>query len=588
MRDAIVIGAGGGGAVAAKELAERGLDVLLLEAGPRFAHPERDWSHYQYASNNPLTGVFRFGPANRSRPAWIRELAQSSLLFQSGGVGGTTNAYLANCPRSMPGVFRGYDGADRDGYDVRHRFPFEYRELVPYYEWVEHTLPVQTAAMGLKEQAFFAAASRMGLPVQTGKDVRRAAFRPQENAILQPRGSAGRSDDPRSQRHPYARGCTFAGHCSQGCFDPIGAPINLKAKRATSVSYVPMALTADAWSRAGGKSITLLSDAFAVQIHTDSDCAARAVTWRIGASGELQTEEARVVILAAGAVESPRLWLNSKLPNPNGWVGRGLTDHSGDLVVGVLPESIAATSGAQSAARIDFPGFGALEPVALPPAVAGLLALSDAGIPGYYDNGLPGSEAGADSVGRLIGRDLKGMLAELDRVMVMLILTDDDVEAQNNVGLSTAVPADEHGAVARVEIRHRQRSARTLRNREFLAGQAVRLLRAAGARRGHRVNTPPFIFHPHSSLRMGARASDAVLDGNCEARWVKRLFVADNSALANSVGGVNPTLTTQALATRTAEKIFQLYFGGEPWVAREVPRASTDPQVTRAVLQRGL
>ena len=39
----IVIGAGGGGAVVAKELAERGLDVLVLEAGPRFADPERDW-----------------------------------------------------------------------------------------------------------------------------------------------------------------------------------------------------------------------------------------------------------------------------------------------------------------------------------------------------------------------------------------------------------------------------------------------------------------------------------------------------------------------------------------------------------------
>ena len=39
MRDVIVIGAGGGGPVVAKELAAQGLDVLLLEAGPRNAHP---------------------------------------------------------------------------------------------------------------------------------------------------------------------------------------------------------------------------------------------------------------------------------------------------------------------------------------------------------------------------------------------------------------------------------------------------------------------------------------------------------------------------------------------------------------------
>jgi choline dehydrogenase-like flavoprotein len=74
-----------------------------------------------------------------------------------------------------------------------------------------------------------------------------------------------------------------------------------------------------------------------------------------------------------------------------------------------------------------------------------------------------------------------------------------------------------------------------------------------------------------------------VLDDNAEARFVKRLFVADNSALANALGGPNPTLTTQALATRTAEKIFQRYFSGQPWVGRETPVASIDPAVTHAV-----
>ena len=93
MRDVIVAGAGGGGAVIAKELAAVGLDVLLLEAGPRFADPERDWSHFESDANNPASGYFRFGPADRSRPPWVRELAQSSLFVQLSGVGGTTNHY---------------------------------------------------------------------------------------------------------------------------------------------------------------------------------------------------------------------------------------------------------------------------------------------------------------------------------------------------------------------------------------------------------------------------------------------------------------------------------------------------------------
>lgn len=79
-----------------------------------------------------------------------------------------------------------------------------------------------------------------------------------------------------------------------------------------------------------------------------------------------------------------------------------------------------------------------------------------------------------------------------------------------------------------------------------------------------------------------------MLDGSAEARWVKRFFIADNSALANALGGPNPTLTTQALATRTAEKIFQRYFDGAPWIGQESPVSSIDPAVTQAVIARGL
>src|SRR2546429_5199851 len=83
---------------------------------------------------------------------------------------------------------------------------------------------------------------------------------------------------------------------------------------------------------------------------------------------------------------------------------------------------------------------------------------------------------------------------------------------------------------------------------------------------------------------MGLGADDSVLDENAEARWVRRLFIADNSALANSLGGPNPTLTTQALATRTAEKIFRQYFGGDPFVGGEAPVSSIAHAVTSAVL----
>jgi choline dehydrogenase-like flavoprotein len=587
MRDVIVVGAGGGGAVVAKELAARGLDVLLLEAGPRFATPETDWTHFESDANDPAFGYFRFGPADRAKAPWVREIATSMLFVQLSGVGGTTNHYQGNSPRAAPGVFSDYAGADRHRYDTDHLFPFGYRELVPYYEWVEHTLPVATAPMGLKEQIFFDGAQRLGLPLERSKDITRAAFRPQQNAILQPQGTAGRTDDPRLLRFPLAQGCTFCGHCAQGCFEPRRAPINLKAKRATSVSYIPMALTADLWSR-HGRPATLIADAFVQRVEAHGGVA-RGVTWRVGATGEVVTEDARVIVLACGSIETPRLWLNSALPNPNGWVGRGLTDHFVDLVTGVMPFDTGATRGPGCNARIDYPGIGMLEPVGDTPGLrAGLNAFSDAGIAGYYDNGLPGGAHGADAVGRLIGRDLKDAMAHVDRLMNIDIFTDDDVEQHNGMSLSTTLPPDEHGPVPRIEIKHRHRSERTMANREFLVGQAVQLLRALGAMKVYRINKPPFVIHSHCTMRMGLHLADSVLDSNAEARWVQRLFVADNSALANGLGGPNPTLTTQALATRTAEQIFRGYFDGDPWVGREAPVSSIDEVVTRGVHSRGL
>jgi choline dehydrogenase-like flavoprotein len=592
MRDVIVVGAGGGGPVVAKELAARGLDVLLLEAGARNADPEHDWTHLEIDQSNTISGILRFGPADRTRSPWTREIAQNSLVWQVAGVGGTTQAYLANSPRAMPGVFAGYAGADAADYDRAHEFPFGYRDLVPYYEWVEETLPVQTAAMGTKEEIFLQAAGKLGLAVQRSKTTSQDSYRPQENAILQPKGVSGKTSDPRKLVFPQAKGCTFCGYCVQGCMEPLGAPRNLKAKRSTDNSYVPMALTADRWSP-GGKAVALVADAFAYRVETDvvgGQLVARGITWRIGATGESHTEEARVIVLAAGAIETPRLWLNSGLPNPNGWVGRGLTDHYLDTVFGVMPFEIGSSKGPGSGARADFPGRGSLENAggAPPATLASSGGFSDSGIAGFYDNGSPVTSGGADAVGRIVGRRLKSVLADVERLLSVIVVTDDDVESQNRVTLSSTFPADEHGAVPSIEVRHRNRSARTAANREFLVAKAVDLVRAAGALEVFRLNWPPYLLHIHSTMRMGASEENSVLDTDAEARSIKRLFLADNSALPNGVGGVNPTLTTQALATRTAESIFQRYFGGDAWVSQTAPVSSTDPVVTAAVIDRGL
>jgi len=591
MRDVIVIGAGGGGAVAAKELAGRGLDVLVLEAGPRWGNPRQEWTHLENDANNPLTGFFRFGPGDRSKPWWFRETPQNSFLWQLSGVGGTTQHYYGNCPRAYPGVFSGYDGADAAMYDTAALFPFSYQDLVPYYQWVEATLPVQTAAMGTKEEVFFSGAETLGIPVQTTKTTMHDSYRPQENAILQPGGTAGFTSDPSQLMYPTATGCTFCGYCFQGCMEPINAPRNLFAKRSTDNSYMPMAMTADAWA-ASGKAVTLVPNAFATRIHTSvisGSTTATGVSWRDTNTGEVFREDATVVVMAGGCTENPRLWLNSGLPNPNDWVGRGYTDHYFDWVIGLFDHNTGSSKGVGSSARADFPGHGGLENVGLPPGLeAFTMGFSDSGIQGYYDNGLDLRGDWDGPAGRLYGDALKDALQNgLDQLLNVLVITDDDVESQNRVTLS-AFPADENGPVAKVEFHQRNRSARTKANREFMANKAAQLLRGAGAAKVYRMNWPPLILHVQSTMRMGSSEADSVLDGTGEARWVKQLFIADNSALANGLGGPNPTLTSQALATRTSENIFRTYFGGDAYVGIETPVVSIDDRVTMAVLSRGL
>ena len=441
---------------------------------------------------------------------------------------------------------------------------------------------------GTKEVRFLGAAEKVGLPVETSKDISGAAFRPQENAILQPEGTAGRTNARRKLIYPQAQGCTFCGYCIQGCFEPLRSPSNLKAKRSTQTSYVPMALTANRWAR-GGKAVTLVADAFVVRIESErrgTDVVATGATWRSVRSGETAREDAKVVVLAAGPIESPRLWLNSGLPNPNDQVGRGLTDHYLDYVVGRLPTYTGSSKGPASAARADFPGFGSFEQAGVTPGIqAQCLTISDAGSFGFYDR-VTTDPRGADAVGRYVGLRLKRFLDHIDRLIVVGVITDDDVMPENRVTLSTSMSPDAHGAVARVALR--RRSARTLKNREYLVARAVELVRAAGAREIVRLNWPPILIHIHSALRMGVAEADSVLDESAEARWVTRLFVADNSALANALGGPNPTLTMQALATRTAEQNFVRYFGGDAWVGHESPLSSVDDTLTQAVLAAGL
>lgn len=561
--DVIVIGAGGGGAVVAKELCEKGLKVVVLEAGPWYGNKkwpkpnsqpgEKSSSSYDDLSinilkecftdldddmNSLVSGKFRWGPANRDKPPWKRIIAHGGYTWQNAGVGGSTLHYLGNNPRAYPS-------------SINQIWPITYEELIPYYERVERLLPVAEAPAVAKEDIFFYGASKENWTLIDTPNVTSPGYRPQQNAIL-------RSDQPYQFPgegiNDYTNyGCTLRGHCVNGCH--IGPTVDSVAKRSTFTNYIPFAL------RSGN--VEIRPNSFVIQVLTEKDSNAdlQAIgvitkdTW----TGETNEIRADIVVMAAGAIETPRLWLNSNLPE-NPWVGRGLVNHWFDNVSGIFEESalmeaigspnIRPFVGQNAAARFDYPGLGVLETFGSSPGVYSNLSYASGGSGFYFENNT--EDKPWDYEGDIVGELLKDAMMNYQKTLSIVLFTDDEVNQENGIMLDSR-EKDEYGYIPIIKYRP---STNDKLKRDNLATLASNILRAAGAKTIIRSNWSPDVYiHIMSTMRIGL-----VTNLECEALQVKKLYIADNSVLYNCLGGPNPTLTTQALATRTADKIYEKYF----------------------------
>ncbi|MBE4909154.1 GMC family oxidoreductase [Bacillus luteolus] len=557
----IVIGAGGGGAVVAKELGEVGLKVLMLEAGPwygnsKWPHPNTDkgavssqhpedlnielfkqsYSKLENDMNDLIAGKLRWGPANRERPPWNRVFEHSGFVWQNSGVGGSTQHYLGNSPRAFPTA-------------IDDEWPLSYRELLPFYEKVEAELPVEFSPITTKEELFYFGAKRAGWSLLSTLNVTRAGYRPQPNAILPPNPNLTNTKYS-TYELSWMEGCTLAGHCINGC--PHGPSVDKIAKRSTNVSYTPLALATG--------NVEVMPNTFTYQIitenHPKEGIRATGVKVRNTWTDMKQDLYADCIVIAAGAVETPRLWLNSQLPF-NEWVGKGLVNHNMDLVTGIFHSNelssiinspvVGPNVGHTSGARFDYPGLGSLLAMGLSPGLTSSFAyaLSNSG-------NSPNFHTQPFSKGRVVGKGLMELMSNYQNTMNLLVAIDDEVVKNNKISIMPSI-TDEHGPVPAISY---VPTKNTLRKKKELVKIAVDILRSAGAKKIVHSDWPDGIMiHIMSTMRMGY-----VVDQNCEAFQVKRLFIADNSVLCNGLGGPNPTLTTQALATRTATIIKDKYF----------------------------
>ncbi|MFB6166243.1 MAG: GMC family oxidoreductase N-terminal domain-containing protein [Haloarculaceae archaeon] len=573
----VVVGAGADGPAAAWRLADaHGLDVLVLEAGAWYGNEQ--WptpnvdsggtvstdpedldgavlddqlTQREADANDPTAGYLRVGPADSSRAPWFRDLHQNAFIWQVSAVGGTSMHYFANHPRAYPHAV-----------DDQPHWPIDYADLVPYYQLNEEITHTHEAPITAKEEVFIEGAEGAGYDLIESKNVTETGWRPQPNAIRDPPADLDSDYEGGFDYEDVGAAETLTADAFQGSATPRGAPVEKRKKQGGSLyGYVPRALQTNDDPDAG--SVAIRPNAYVTQITADDgpgSIEATGVEFRDTWSGTTRSITADATVLAAGCIESPRLWLNSGLPD-DGWVGKGLTTHWFDWVVGVYDQDTICDInpeaqhmdpwiGQNSATRFDKPGVGGIEDIGMTPGLSsfGHYLFSQAG----YDFDVPvDPDEPWDTRGYVVGAELKRKMSKYSQTKSLLMLTDDRPRQDNGVSLDGTF-ADENGPVPKVKWEpHEDDDAR----RDELARIAARIHREAGAEHVHRCDWPPLLLHMQSSLGMGR-----VLDAGAEAYNVDRLFVADHSALANCLGGPNPTNSGQALALRTADKIAERYF----------------------------
>ncbi|MCA9519999.1 MAG: GMC family oxidoreductase, partial [Myxococcales bacterium] len=261
----IVIGTGAGGAVVAKELAQRGHAVLMLESG-------RYWDRRHFVGNHMkmTRKLYRDSGLTFS-------VGNTPILIPLGhGVGGTTLVNSGTCYRAPDKVL--WDWATRLG--LRELTP---EKMAPYFDRVESILQVETASMRY-----------------IGGTARRIAAGAEK---------LGYKHGPLRRNAPECDGQAL---CCYGC------PTD--AKRSTNVSYIPLALKNNAM---------VLTEAPVDKILVENGRAVGVEALGVREDGSRYRLQARaeVVVVACGSIYTPDLLQRNGLCNSSGELGRNLTIH---------------------------------------------------------------------------------------------------------------------------------------------------------------------------------------------------------------------------------------------------------------------
>lgn len=541
--DAIVIGSGAGGSVAAYALAASGRTVLVLEAGdnyvsglddpapgqpvPLFSNDELKMSERNLISPDPLIEPRTFRP---NEAAGDRVLTGDVNGLPKTVGGGGVHADL-KYPRfqetdfrigSLLGEVPGANFAD---------WPLTYDELEPFYTEVETIVGVQ----GEDDSDPFAAPRSRPFVMPPGA--------PMYTALLAAEGARKLGYTPfpyptavNSRPYRDRPPCVDCGFCSG-----YGCPNNSKGSPA--VTFLRDALLSENCQlRYNCQVARLVSNGTKTRVD--------AVEY-IDAEGNRQQVQADIVVLAASPIEDARLCFLSDpqgdgLGNSSGLVGRNLMFHLQTTAVGIFQQRIHGHRGRSITHGVsDFRGV----PGDPDHPLAGILEL------GAASELIFEAKTYAFSLVRR-GAELKEFMRQSplrDRLMGLTLQAEDAPQLTNRVDLDPAV-RDVYGLpVPRITY---ENHAFELSAREFYSPKLLGLIEASGAQLGFIAppDTPPSSRHIMGTLRMGDGPGSSVCDRFGRFHDLENLYCADGGVFVSS-SGFNPTLTLQALALRMAGNI---------------------------------
>jgi gluconate 2-dehydrogenase alpha chain len=551
--DVVVVGMGASAGIAVGPLTQAGLRVVALEAGPR-----RDRDDYRFDEiDNDLRNWLGDAKANGEIPT-LRQSEHdeagpppvASPMINA--VGGTALHSTSQYFRLLPWHFRERSATiERYGADAIPEgtaiadWPYGYEELEPYYTKVDEFLGVSGKAGNVAGELDDAGnvfegprgreyplppLRRTGYTKLMAETARELGWHPFP-------GAAG------IRSRPYAGlpACTYCGFCTfNGCWTD--------AKGVTSLRGIPEAEDTG--------NLEIVTGARVIRIDTRADGRATGVTFL--EDGEEVFQPASLVILSAFSFENVRLLLLSRgdahprgVGNDRGQVGRYLMAHHIMSPHAVFPgRDLNAMTGTAAQAtfvddwegdNFDHSALGFLGGSTMGMQMEIKPIAAARGIPPEHPRWGTGWKKFLSENGRSIG---EGLL-QIEQLPYVDHRLDLDPKHKDSLGMP----------VVRSTISHKEPDRRAY---EFLAEKVTQWFRAAGATD---VFIPPMLLlsvsaHVYGGTRMGEDPATSVVDEWSLVHDAPNVAVLGISTMPCTAGR-NPTLTVQAMAWRTAERIAQ-------------------------------